>query len=77
MRIKMLTLQAGPAGVRQIGAVCDVPTAEAEDLIAGGYAVKVEKEETEVAPAVPVEETVIETAAREEKILARKAVKSK
>lgn len=41
MKIKMLTLLAGPAGVRQPGSVHDVPTAEAEALIAGGYAEKV------------------------------------
>jgi uncharacterized protein YbjT (DUF2867 family) len=52
MRIKMLTLQAGPAGVRSPGSVYDVPPVEAEALIAGGYAVKVEKEKTEAAPAV-------------------------
>ena len=37
----MLTLQAGPAGVRQAGSVHDVSIAEAEELIAGGYAEKV------------------------------------
>jgi hypothetical protein len=49
MRIKMLTLQAGPDGVRQAGSEHDVPTAEAEALIAGGYAEKVAK----AAPVPP------------------------
>lgn len=47
----MLTLQAGPDGVRQAGAEYDVPTAEAEALIQGGYAEKVAK----AAPVVPPE----------------------
>lgn len=51
MKIKMFTLQAGPGGTRQPGRVYDVPTKEAEELIAGGYAEKVEK----VAPAPAAE----------------------
>lgn len=42
MKIKMITLDAGPDGVRRPGEVHDVPTLEAEALIAGGYAVKVD-----------------------------------
>ena len=34
----MLTLQAGPKGVREPGKEYDVPDKEAKDLIAGGYA---------------------------------------
>lgn len=41
MKIKMITLQAGPNGTRNPGEVYDVPTAEAEQLIKGGYAEKV------------------------------------
>ncbi len=47
MRIQMLTLYAGPAGVRDIGKVYDVPTAEAKDLIAGGFALAASKAEPE------------------------------
>jgi len=51
MRIKMNTLSAGPNGTRYPGAEYDVPTSEAESLIAGRFAVAVE------APApAPVEE---------------------
>ena len=39
MKVKMLTLDAGPQGVRQPGKVYEVPTAEGKTLIAGGYAV--------------------------------------
>ena len=41
MKIKMITLLAGPNETRQPGSVHDVPTAEAEALIAGGYAERV------------------------------------
>lgn len=47
MKIKMLTLQAGPNGVRNPGEVHDVSPAEAEELLAGGYAVKVDKAVTD------------------------------
>jgi hypothetical protein len=43
MKIKMLTLQAGPTGVREVGSVHDVDDKEAKALIAGGYAIPVEK----------------------------------
>lgn len=38
----MLTLMAGPGGVRQPGKVYDLPPAEAAALIQAGYAKKVE-----------------------------------
>ena len=38
MKVKMLTLQAGPKGVREPGKEYDVPDKEAKELIAGGYA---------------------------------------
>ena len=44
MKIKMLTLQAGPTVVREVGHVYDVPQAEAKVLIDGGYAVEVKRE---------------------------------
>ena len=43
MRIKMKTLMAGPDGIRKPDTVYDLPTAEAEALIAGGFAEKVER----------------------------------
>ena len=52
MIIKMLALQAGPTGTREAGQVYDVPTKEAQALIEGGYAVKVEREAPAVEKAV-------------------------
>jgi len=39
MKIKMLTLAAGPGGVRQPGQIYEVAEKEAKSLIEGGYAV--------------------------------------
>ena len=39
MKIRMLTLAAGPDGVLQAGKIAEVPEARARALIAGGYAV--------------------------------------
>lgn len=39
MKVQMLTLDAGPDGVRQPGKIYDVPATEAKTLITGGYAV--------------------------------------
>ena len=39
MKIRMLTLAAGPDGVLQAGKIAEVPEAKARALIAGGYAV--------------------------------------
>jgi len=52
MLIKMLTLQAGPTGTREAGQVYDVSTKEAQALIEGGYAMKVEREAPVVEKAV-------------------------
>jgi hypothetical protein len=41
MNITMLTLQAGPNGVREAGRNYDVPDKEAKALIDGGYAIAV------------------------------------
>ena len=46
----MRTLSAGPGGNRLPGLVYDVPPAEAEALVAGGYAEPVDRAP---APAVP------------------------
>lgn len=43
MKIKMLTLQAGPQGVREAGKTYEVPEKEAKALIVGGYALSAEK----------------------------------
>lgn len=55
MLIKMLTLQAGPAGVREPGSVHEIPVAEAQELIHGGYAVAVGREDSPVRRDTPVE----------------------
>lgn len=47
MRIQMLTLWAGPAGVREIGAIYEVPAREARDLVDGGWALAVTEQPTE------------------------------
>lgn len=56
MKIKMLTLQAGPSGVRKSGQTYDVPNQEASELIAGGYAVAVQAEDS-AKQAAPIERT--------------------
>ena len=58
MQIRMLTLQAGPNGVRQAGQLYEVPDAEAQDLIAGGYAVEVKAK-----PQAALESKTMEDAA--------------
>lgn len=52
MKIKMLTLMAGPDGVRQPGKVYDLPPAEAAALIEAGAAEKVEAK-AEPQPSAP------------------------
>ncbi len=37
MRVEILTLQAGPKGVRHPGDVCDVSNKEGKALVAGGF----------------------------------------
>jgi hypothetical protein len=58
MKIKLITLYAGPFGVIQPGEVADLPQAEAQALIAGGYA----KPVAEKAVAAAAEAAVPETA---------------
>lgn len=69
MKIKMLTLQAGPAGVRKPGVTYNVSDEEAKALIAGGYAEAVKK------PQAEAESPVIEKAERASKSGATKAAK--
>jgi len=47
MNIRMLALQAGPNGVREIGKEYDVPEKEAKELINGGYAEPVKAKDVE------------------------------
>ncbi len=39
MRIKLLTLMAGPQGAYDAGQIVDMPEVQAKELISGGYAV--------------------------------------
>jgi hypothetical protein len=64
MKVTMLTLQAGPDGVRKPGESYDVPSAEAEALIAGGYAKKTEPVTEPVTKLEPVVEGKPRTATR-------------
>lgn len=66
MKIKMLTLQAGPEVVREVGHVYDVPQAEAKVLIDGGYAVEVKRE-------MPVERAVRVASGRRGRIAGQEA----
>lgn len=52
MKIRMLTLSAGPNGVRMAGQVIDVDQKEAKALIEGGYAEAIDepKQEDEEKP---------------------------
>lgn len=59
MRVRMLTLSAGPAGVVQPGAVVEVSDEEGRALIAGRYA---ELVEVPIKAAVPVETATLEGA---------------
>lgn len=60
MKVRMITLAAGPEGVLQPGQEVELPAKEAMALIAGGYA-----EEVESQPAEETLESVRETAAVE------------
>ena len=51
MRVRMLTLMAGPEGIRSPGSVVDVPQADAVALIDGGFAESAEPAAKVVSPA--------------------------
>lgn len=51
MKIKMRTLATGPDGTLHAGQVYDLPPAQANALVEGGYAVKIEDK----TPAQPIE----------------------
>lgn len=55
MRIRMLTLMAGPEGIRSPGSVVDLPPADAYALVEGGFAVFAESPAKAVAAAQVVE----------------------
>ena len=57
MNIRMLALQAGPTGVRELGKVYDVPDQEAKALIAGGYAEPVKAKVVEAGQPAPTAES--------------------
>jgi hypothetical protein len=73
MRIKMTTLAAGPAGVRDAGTVHECPLDEARALIAGGYAVAVDAPAAvrETVTAAPAEVVTDAGAATRETVTAR------
>lgn len=69
MEIRMKTLMAGPAVVRQPGETCVVTAEEGEMLVSGGYAEmlgkpaqKTAKAHAEPEPAVPVSPETADTA---------------
>lgn len=59
MKIRLISLMAGPAGVVQPGQVIDMqPDSYAEAMVAGGYAEKVEaKDAAPMASPAPAETT--------------------
>lgn len=58
MKLRMRTLSAGPKGVRRPGQIVDVPEAEGEQLLKGGYAERLD------APAPKKASTDTETATK-------------
>ena len=55
IRVRMLTLMAGPDGVRQVGEEVDLPRAQAVELVRGRYAVVVRGARMERATLPPGE----------------------
>lgn len=64
MKIKILTLSAGPAGVRQPGKVYDVPPEEAAALIEAGYAEQVADQAVQTEPVASAPRTASRKAGR-------------
>lgn len=66
MKIKLLTLMAGPTGVYNAGQIIDMTEAQAKELIQGGYAVACEDSflfALPISSKMPVKKAVvIETA---------------
>lgn len=68
MKVRMLTLAAGPAGVWPAGQVVDVDPLQAKALLAGGYAEPAEPlVSLERATAEPVAETAVVPQAKKRK----------
>jgi len=73
MKVQLKTLMAGPNGVIAAGQVVELPEAEAQALIAGGYAVS-----AETISLTPVSEPASEAEESEpesEKLAARRSRK--
>ncbi|HXF71506.1 MAG TPA: hypothetical protein VNO79_02720 [Actinomycetota bacterium] len=51
MRVQMLTLMAGPSGVREVGGIYELEDEEARALLDGGFAVAVEEPQGATEPA--------------------------
>lgn len=47
MKIKMITLEAGPEGIKQPGGIYDVDPKEGKTLVDGGYAEAVDEPKEE------------------------------
>ena len=56
MKIRMLTLSAGPEGVRSAGSVYEVGPKEGDELVRLGYAELVEDDKP---PSVPIVESAV------------------
>ncbi|GIK15024.1 MAG: hypothetical protein BroJett002_37310 [Candidatus Brocadia sinica] len=72
MRIKLLTLMAGPAGAHNAGQIIDISETQAKELIQGGYAVACEipvkkAVVVETATVQPPENTMAEHEVRKRK----------
>lgn len=72
MRIKLLTLMAGPTGTYNAGQIIDMPEAQAKELIDRGYAVVCEMQAKkavvmETATAQPPETAMMETEIKKRK----------
>lgn len=62
MRVRLLSVYAGPRGVFHPKDFLDVPEAEARALIDGGYAIAVEQAVADPAPEAAVESPEVEAA---------------
>ncbi|MCZ8310942.1 MAG: hypothetical protein O9320_08810 [Magnetospirillum sp.] len=72
MRVRMLTLMAGPGGTFPPGSVRDLPDGEAYELIEGRYAEQLDFAPPAVEPK-PVEPPALETLTKAELVALAKA----
>lgn len=77
MRIQMITLFAGPAGVMQPGSVHDVDAKLGAVLVAGRYAVDQTAAAPAAAPVPPSQPIAMETTAVSAETLTHTAIKDK